>query len=183
MTTIASQITSLTVVYSIVYSGADQRKHQSSASLAFVWGIHRDRWTPRTKGQLRGKCVHLITSSWISQRTWLVVALNISNKISLGWNYQELHWWQVSNAAGNVLALSNQAISLANVDQFQCRHMMSSASNASKSTMNKSLCYLAPIMAIKRTLCNMIASVLKTRCNFSPKYQSPYGSRIWKQRV
>ena len=32
----ASQITSLTVVYSIVYSGADQRKHQSSASLAFV---------------------------------------------------------------------------------------------------------------------------------------------------
>ena len=41
MTTMASQITSLTVVYSIVYSGADQRKHQSSASLAFVWGIHR----------------------------------------------------------------------------------------------------------------------------------------------
>ena len=34
MTTMASQIISLTVVYSIVYSGADQRKHQSSASLA-----------------------------------------------------------------------------------------------------------------------------------------------------
>ena len=41
MSTIASQITSLTIVYSTVYSGADQRKHQSSASLAFVWGIHR----------------------------------------------------------------------------------------------------------------------------------------------
>ena len=41
MTTIASQITSLTIVYSIVYSDADQRKHQSSASLAFVRGIHR----------------------------------------------------------------------------------------------------------------------------------------------
>ena len=40
MSTIASQITSLTIV-STVYSGADQRKHQSSASLAFVWGIHR----------------------------------------------------------------------------------------------------------------------------------------------
>ena len=37
----ASQITSLTSVYSIVYSDADQRKHQSSASLAFVRGIHR----------------------------------------------------------------------------------------------------------------------------------------------
>ena len=52
MTTMASQITSLTVVYSTVYSDADQRKHQSSASLAIVWGIHRDRWIPRTKGQL-----------------------------------------------------------------------------------------------------------------------------------
>ena len=41
MGTMASQITSLTVVYSAVYSGADQRKHQSSASLAFVRGIHR----------------------------------------------------------------------------------------------------------------------------------------------
>ena len=43
MTTLASQITSLTVVYSIAYTGVDQRKHQSSASLAFVRGIHRDR--------------------------------------------------------------------------------------------------------------------------------------------
>ena len=41
MGTIAFQITSLTIVCSTVYSGADQRKHQSSASLAFVWGIHR----------------------------------------------------------------------------------------------------------------------------------------------
>ena len=36
-----SQITSLMIVYSTVYSGADQRKHQSSASLAFLWGIQR----------------------------------------------------------------------------------------------------------------------------------------------
>ena len=41
MGTITSQITSLTIVYSTVYSDADQRKRQSSASLAFVWGIHR----------------------------------------------------------------------------------------------------------------------------------------------
>ena len=37
----ASDITSLMIVYSTVHSGADQRKHQSSASLAFVHGIHR----------------------------------------------------------------------------------------------------------------------------------------------
>ena len=41
MCSIASQITSITIVYSAVYSGADQRKHQSSASLAFMGGIHR----------------------------------------------------------------------------------------------------------------------------------------------
>ena len=41
MGTMASQITSLAIIYSIVYSDADQRKHQSSASLAFVWGILR----------------------------------------------------------------------------------------------------------------------------------------------
>ena len=51
MSTLVSQITSLTVVYSIVYSGVNQRKHQSSASLTFVRGIHRDRWIPRTKSQ------------------------------------------------------------------------------------------------------------------------------------
>ena len=37
----ASQITSLTIVCSTVYSGTDERKQQSSASLAFVSGIHR----------------------------------------------------------------------------------------------------------------------------------------------
>ena len=41
MGAMASQITSLPIVYSTVYSDADQRKHQSPASLAFVWGIHR----------------------------------------------------------------------------------------------------------------------------------------------
>ena len=41
MSAMASQITSLMIVNSIVYSGADQRKHQSSAPLTFVRGIHR----------------------------------------------------------------------------------------------------------------------------------------------
>ena len=41
MSMVASQIASLTIAYSTVYSGADQRKHQSSATLAFVREIHR----------------------------------------------------------------------------------------------------------------------------------------------
>ena len=39
----ASQVTSLAIVYPTVYSDADQRKHQSSASLAFVREIN---WGP-----------------------------------------------------------------------------------------------------------------------------------------
>ena len=38
---IASQITSLRIVYSTVYLGTDQRTYQSTASLTFVRGIHR----------------------------------------------------------------------------------------------------------------------------------------------
>ena len=49
MGAIVSQITSLAIAYSTVYSGADQRKDQSTASLAFVWDIRR--WIPRTNGQ------------------------------------------------------------------------------------------------------------------------------------
>ena len=47
MSVVASQITSLTIVYSTAYSGADQRKHQSSASLANVsiWRHHHARGT------------------------------------------------------------------------------------------------------------------------------------------
>ena len=41
MGSMGSQITSLTIVYSAIYLGADQRKHQSSGSLAFVRGIQR----------------------------------------------------------------------------------------------------------------------------------------------
>ena len=46
MGAVVSQITRFAIIYSIVYSGANQRKHQSSASLAFVRGIHR--WSVKT---------------------------------------------------------------------------------------------------------------------------------------
>ena len=43
MSTMVSQITDLSIVCLTVCSGIDQRKHQNSASLAFVWGTH---WSP-----------------------------------------------------------------------------------------------------------------------------------------
>ena len=90
MTTIASKITILTIVYSF----ADQRKHQSSASLAFVRGIHRRPVNSRTKGQERGKCFHLMTSSW-----------NDSNCICVGLVDGWAAWWPTSvrNLAAVVL--------------------------------------------------------------------------------
>ena len=51
----ASQITSFPIVYSTVYSDADQRKHQSSASLAFVRGIHRWPLNSAHKGPVTRK--------------------------------------------------------------------------------------------------------------------------------
>ena len=55
MGAIASQITSLTIVYSTVYSGADQIKHQSSTSLAFVRGNHRGQVNSSHKGPVTRK--------------------------------------------------------------------------------------------------------------------------------
>ena len=46
MDTKESQITSLMIVYSTVYSGTDERKYQSSMLLAFVRGIHRSLEPP-----------------------------------------------------------------------------------------------------------------------------------------
>ena len=66
MGTTASQITSLTIVYSTVYSSAYQRKHQSSASLAFVRRIHRG--TGEFPAQMASNAdffFHLMTSSCI----------------------------------------------------------------------------------------------------------------------
>ena len=58
MGAMASQITSLTIVYPTVYSDADQRKHQSSASLAFVRGIHQWAVNSPHKGPVTRKCFH-----------------------------------------------------------------------------------------------------------------------------
>ena len=55
MSVLASQITAVSIVYSTVCLGADQRKHQSSASLAFVRGIHRSTVNSTHKGPVTRK--------------------------------------------------------------------------------------------------------------------------------
>ena len=69
-----SQITSLTIVYSTVCAGADQRKHQSSASLAFVWGIHRWPVNSLHKGPVTRKMFpfdDIIMQNYIYRMKWL----------------------------------------------------------------------------------------------------------------
>ena len=84
MGAMASQITSLAIFYSAVYSGADQRKHPRHWPLCGEFT--GDRWISRTNGHKRGKCFHLMTSSWISsiippcsQHSWY--CLDVSPKL------------------------------------------------------------------------------------------------------
>ena len=72
MTTMAAQTTSLMVVYSTVYSDANQRKHQSSASLAFVWGIHRTGEFPAQ----RASYAENVSIWWRHHVQWLWVWLS-----------------------------------------------------------------------------------------------------------
>ena len=55
MSAVAFQITTISIVCSTVGSGADQRKHQSFALLAFVWGIHRRPVNSPRKGPVTRK--------------------------------------------------------------------------------------------------------------------------------
>ena len=64
MVAMASKFTSLTIVYSTVYSGADEREYQSSASLAYVRGIHRWPVNSPHKWPVTRNFFQLMTSSW-----------------------------------------------------------------------------------------------------------------------
>ena len=74
MSAMASQITSLTIVHSAVYSGEDQRKHQSSASLAFVRGIHRWPVNSPHKGPVTRKMIPfddvIMATRWVFRHTY-----------------------------------------------------------------------------------------------------------------
>ena len=80
MSAMAPQITSLTIVCTSVYSGADQRKYQSSASLAFVRGIHRRHVNSPHKGSVTRKMFPfddvIMCSVYYNVDTWSVVEVS-----------------------------------------------------------------------------------------------------------
>ena len=64
MGAMASQITSITIVSSTVYSGADKKKPTKAPCHWPLWGeFTGDRRIPSTNSQWRGKCFHLMTTS------------------------------------------------------------------------------------------------------------------------
>ena len=96
MTTMVSQFTSLTVVYSIVYSDADQRKHQSSASLAFVWGIHRGPVNSPHKGSVTRKMFPFDESSCAVMMIYIYIKshpLNFHNVLSIHTQILNERFW------------------------------------------------------------------------------------------
>ena len=105
MGTIASQITSLRIAFSTAYLDTDQRKHQSSASLAIVRGIHRRPVNSLQKGPVTGimfpfddiimkmvestsnQCIPLPKTSDVE--VWFFFVINLSKM----WNKQCSCWW------------------------------------------------------------------------------------------
>ena len=84
MGTIASQITSLTIVYSTIYSDADQRKHQSPASLAFVRGIHRGPVNSPHKRPVTRKMFPFDDVIMIVDHTWQGFTVEPTSTADLG---------------------------------------------------------------------------------------------------
>ena len=123
MGAIESQISSLTIVYSTVYSDADQRKHQSSASLAFVRGIHRRPVNSPHKWQVTRKMCPFddVIMALYSCRGWLWTHPQIAHQTSADryssgacvptWrgsgDAQNSVWWIVLDILSNVQLLIN----------------------------------------------------------------------------
>ena len=94
----ASQITSLTIVYSIVYSDVDQRKHQSSTSLAFVRGISPG--TGEFPAQMASNVEHV--SIWwqhhVNTTEHISYAQHHYNDVTMySSDAREIHWADIPN--------------------------------------------------------------------------------------
>ena len=103
----ASQITSLAIVYSNDYAGADQRKHQSSASLAFVrgnqrWPVNSPHKWPVTRKSFPFD--ELIMFMWLWKETrlnfliaWLILLPRDVSKPRDGW-YKVSYCFRIRSA-------------------------------------------------------------------------------------
>ena len=91
MCAMASQITSFTIVYSTIYLSAEQRKYQSSESLAFVRGIHRGPVNSPHKGPVTRKMLPFDDAIMTNLQAYILAKMQIlaSN------NLPKCKFWQV----------------------------------------------------------------------------------------
>ena len=124
MSAMASQITSITTVYSSVYWGADQRKHPSSAFLVFVRGIHRWPVNSQHKGPVTWKkfpfgdvimCVH----QYITQHLYRTIC-NGAAESNLCSSWMVTHWGRDKMVAIFQTTFSN-AFCLKKINKFRLR--------------------------------------------------------------
>ena len=99
MSAMASHITGVSIVCSIVGSGVDQRKHQSSASLAFVRGIHRWPVNSTHKRPVTQNRFHMMTS-WLFQTTMsspdcLLIPVRYNHNDVIQWKRFPHYWYFV----------------------------------------------------------------------------------------
>ena len=132
MNAMGSQITSLTIVYLIFYSGANQRKYQSSAQLAFVRGIHRGSVNSLYKGPVTRKmfsfddvimywCIH---AQICSDRYWHL-SLHTANPNGKTHACSTLSFWRfksfrLRNFANFILLIETLPLEITNIVSIEC---------------------------------------------------------------
>ena len=108
MGVMAFQITNITIVYSTAYSDDDQRKYQSSASRAFVRGIHRWPVSSPHKGPVTRKCFHLMTWSCYGFAVKRNPVVTSSHRGSVMWCFLPLQCvsYPIWSVSGTILPVS-----------------------------------------------------------------------------
>ena len=111
MGTMASQINSLIIVYSTFYSGVDQRKHQSSASLAFVRGIHRWPVNSPHKWPVTRKMFPIddVIMVYLALHKVIRITLRNLNVMSSGWLNS---WWYIIWMNHSQCSLSSRSLKI-----------------------------------------------------------------------
>ena len=158
MSTMASQITSLAIVYSSVYSGSDQRKHQISASLALVRGIHRSPVNSPHKGQWRGKYFHSVTSTWWFCRDFSLSCFSVVLQLHTAICRLAISNWPPLEH----VIICDEPISWSSMDEYRYR-----------------LCirHWKPELAMMLTLSSGVTQVVVMR-NYGPANDSKFGITI-----
>ena len=124
MNAMGSQFTCPTIVYSTVYSDADQRKHQSSASLAFVRGIHRWPVNSSYKGPVMFPFHDVISSAnifsfvfqkipyqWFHKFSWSenIIERSLREHFEIRWRLKHNIKYRCCVRKGNLISLPHNA--------------------------------------------------------------------------